>query len=221
MSQAVSRAENVAARLIDRHVQASLGDRRAFDYGSRSYSYHDLAALVNRAGNLLASLGVEPGARVLVALPHSPAFLSSVIGAVKIGALPTVIAPPGDAAAASACMKAATPAIAVVHADYLPKLSGALAVLGPARTVVVGETPPGHPSFVESMRSQSSSLTPAPMPPDAPALTVVRDDAVAVTLSHRDLEALLAGDGSGDDRGLGSLAGILRALAGAEAAQLS
>ena len=109
-----------------------------------------------------------------------------------------------------------SPVIAVVHQNYVEKYGAALAALGAARVVVVGQAPAGHPSFVEGMRAQPSSLAPEKIAPDAPCLAFAGEGA-AETLSHRDVEALL---GNGDDRGLGTLAATLRSLAGAEVAQL-
>lgn len=190
---------NVAARFTDRHVQANLGDKRALDYGDKHYSYHDLAALVNRAGNLLKSFGVAPGAAVLVMMPPSPAYVATLIGALKIGATAIVEQPAG-----------AAPALAVVHADYLSRVSG----LPAEKVLVAGEAPEGHPSFLEAMRTQASSLAAETVKPDAPALVVA-----GKPVSHAELDALL--DGTGKDERLGALTEILRALAGARTAQLS
>ena len=189
---------NVAGRLTDRHVQANLGDKRALDYGAKHYSYHDLAALANRAGNLLKSFGVTPGASVLVLMPPSPAYIATLIGALKIGA--TAVLEPA----------AGSPALAVVHSDYVAKVSG----LPAGKVVVAGEAPEGHPSFLDAMREQASSLAAEPVKADAPALVIG-----GKPVSHAELDALL--DGSGRDERLGSLADILRALAGARTAQLS
>lgn len=200
----MSLAENVAARFTDRHVRANLGDKRAFDYGTKHYSYNDLAALVNRAGNLLKSFGVGPGARVLVVLPPSPAYLATLIGTLKIGATAIVWQSDGQPAGSAA------PALAVVHADQVAKVTG----LPAEKVVVVGEAPEGHPSFLELMRSQPSSLAAEPVAKHAPALVLAGG-----SLSYADLEALL--DGVGADERVGRLADVLRALAGARTAELS
>jgi acyl-CoA synthetase (AMP-forming)/AMP-acid ligase II len=189
---------NVAGRLTDRHVQANLGDKRAIDYGNKHYSYHDLAALVNRAGNLLKSFGVTPGSTVLVMMPQSPAYIATLIGALKIGATVALAQP--DAA----------PALAVVHSDHLAKVRG----LPPEIVVVAGEVPEGHPSFLNAMREQASSLAAEPVKRDAPALMLAGG-----SVSHAELDALL--DGTGKDERLGALTDILRALAAARTAELS
>ena len=186
---------NAAVGLIDRHVEGSLGHKRAFDFNGKPYSYHDVAALANRAGNLLKSLGLGKGARVLIMLPPSPAYVATLLGAMKVGAVPVIGGKAGD--------------VAVVH----EKLLGDAALSLPKeKIIVVGQAPAGHPSFVDSMRSQPSSLSAEAVSPADAALAV--GDKV---LTHGELEGALA---SGDAR-LGAVAPILKALASAEAAVLT
>ena len=187
---------NVASHLIDRHVQANLGQKRALEYGDKHYSYYDLAALANRAGNLLKGLGVRPGATVLLAMPPSPAYVGALIGALKIGAV-------------AALGQHAAPAFALVHAGSLAQFER----LGPEKLVVVGEAPEGYRSFVEIMREQASSIAAEALPAAAPAIV-----APGKTLSHGEIEALIEGPGDG---GLGRTAELLRALARGETAQLA
>ena len=53
------------------------GDKLAMRYGEKRYSYHDLAALMNRAGNMLRRFGVGPGDEILVAVSPSPSLVAS------------------------------------------------------------------------------------------------------------------------------------------------
>lgn len=195
---------NVATRFIDRHVAANLGHKRAFDYNGKPYSYHDLAALANRAGNLLKSLGAAAGVRVLVVLPESPAYFATLIGAMKVGAIPVI----GIELAAEGAM------LAVVHAKFLGEASAALAALPKDKILVVGEAPAGYPSFVESMRSQPSSLAAEAVASDAAALVL----AGATPVTHGELEKLLE---ASDDARLGRVGALLQPLARADTALLS
>ena len=186
---------NAAINLIDRHVEGSLGHKRAFEFNGKPYSYHDVAALVNRAGNLLKSLGVGKGARVVMILPQSPAYVATLVGAMKIGAVAVIGGTNGE--------------LAVVHEKLLHDVTLSLPK---EKIIVVGQAPAGHPSFVDLMRSQPSSLAAEVVAADAPAL-VVADK----TLSHGELEAAIAKN----DARLGSVAPVLKALAAAEAAVLT
>ncbi|HZQ72637.1 MAG TPA: AMP-binding protein [Burkholderiales bacterium] len=189
---------NAAVRFIDRHVEASLGGKRAFEFNGKPYSYHDLAALANRAGNMLKALGVGPGARVAMLLPESPAWFGTLIGAMKIGAVPVVVADANGFAEA-----ARTARVCVIHARFLP-----VNEVAKDKTVVVGEAPQGHPSFVDLMRAQASSLAAQDVAPEAPALVVE-----GRSFTHRDVE--------GDASKLGRVGELLHALEGAQTAQLT
>ena len=195
---------NVATRIIDRHVEANLGNKRAFDFNGKPYSYHDLAALANRAGNLLKSLGAGAGTRVLVVLPESPAYVATIIGAMKVGAIPVIGIELG----------AGGSVLAVVHAKFLGEARAALAALPKDRILIVGEAPEGHPSFVDSMRSQPSSLAAETVASDAPALVLEGQKPV----THGELEKFLEGS---DDARLGRVGALLRPLANADTALLS
>lgn len=53
----------------------------------RTLSYHDLDQQVNRAANVLHSLGIQRGDRVALLLPNIPAFVIAYLGALKLGAI--------------------------------------------------------------------------------------------------------------------------------------
>lgn len=78
---------NLASYFVDRHVAEGRGHRMAVIHEGRRYTYAEIAALVNQAGNALRRAGVEPGDRVLIVLPDSPEFVAAYFGAMKIGAV--------------------------------------------------------------------------------------------------------------------------------------
>jgi benzoate-CoA ligase family protein len=78
---------NLASYFVDRHIAEGRGSRIAIVYEGRRYSYAEVAAQVNQAGNGLRRAGVEPGDRVLIVLPDSPEFVAAYFGAIKIGAV--------------------------------------------------------------------------------------------------------------------------------------
>jgi benzoate-CoA ligase len=82
---------NLVSYFVDRHIAEGRGNRTAIVYEGRRYSYAEIAALVNQAGNGLQRAGVRPGDRVLIVLPDSPEFVAAYFGAIKIGgvAVPT------------------------------------------------------------------------------------------------------------------------------------
>ncbi|HEV2055533.1 MAG TPA: benzoate-CoA ligase family protein, partial [Methylomirabilota bacterium] len=82
---------NAATFFVDRHIAEGRGGKVAFLHEEGELTYAGLQELVNRAGNALLGLGVEPEHRVLCLLLDSPAFLATFWGAIKIGAVPIPI----------------------------------------------------------------------------------------------------------------------------------
>ncbi|HLT78568.1 MAG TPA: benzoate-CoA ligase family protein [Ferrovibrio sp.] len=85
------RRYNAATHFIDRHIAEGRGSKTAFIDDKGSYTYADLAARVNRAGNLLRAQGVRPEQRVMLALLDSIDFPAMFFGAMKIGAVPVPV----------------------------------------------------------------------------------------------------------------------------------
>jgi benzoate-CoA ligase family protein len=79
---------NAARFFVDRHVEEGRGGKVAFFYEDTALTYAALQELVNRTGNALLDLGVQPEQRVVCLLLDSPAFLGAFWGAVKVGAIP-------------------------------------------------------------------------------------------------------------------------------------
>jgi len=82
---------NAAFMFVDRHVIEGRGDRIALRWNDQRITYAELAANVNRAGNMFLRLGIRPEERVLLAVFDSPEFVYSFWGAVKIGAVPVPV----------------------------------------------------------------------------------------------------------------------------------
>ena len=85
---------NVAVPFIDRHVQPGpecRGDKIAIHTPTMQISYATLAENVNRCGNTLLGLGVEPGARLLMVVKDRPEFFFLFWGALKAGIVPVPV----------------------------------------------------------------------------------------------------------------------------------
>jgi acyl-coenzyme A synthetase/AMP-(fatty) acid ligase len=225
MDQVANVVPNVASTLIDALIASNRGDRHAFSYNDKRYSYHDVAALMNRTANLLRGLGVEAGARVLLLLPPSPARVAGVLGAIKAGAVP-VLGVPSQAPALEHFAATVKPAAAIVHEKQLAAAEAALTAVPRDAVVVVGSELRGHKSFVEEVRGQASWLAAPDLRADAPALGIWTGTAVALT-SHAELAAFVHGTGDlrgsqDDSSGDAATAGaMLRAFALGEEATLA
>jgi benzoate-CoA ligase family protein len=84
---------NAATFFVDRHLIEGRGGRPAFRHDGRTLSWAELADRVNRAGHVLADLGVEMEHRVLLALTDTPAFPAAFWGAAKLGAVAVPVNP--------------------------------------------------------------------------------------------------------------------------------
>jgi acyl-coenzyme A synthetase/AMP-(fatty) acid ligase len=184
---------NVATTLIDTLIASNRGDRHAFSYNAKRYSYQDVAALMNRAGNMLKGLGVEAAAPVLLLLPASPASVASLLGAIKAGAVP-VLGAPLESGALETCVATVRPAAAIVHESCLADARKALAAVPHDAVVVAGADAHGYKSFVEAMRGQGSWLAAQEVGGDAPALAVWTESGLE-TMTHAELAAFLQGTG--------------------------
>jgi acetyl-CoA synthetase len=82
---------NAGRDLTDAHVARGRGDRVALHWensagDARSFTYRELSDLTGRFAAVLATLGVEPGDRILLRVPNIPEFLIASLGASKLGA---------------------------------------------------------------------------------------------------------------------------------------
>jgi 2-aminobenzoate-CoA ligase len=83
---------NVVTELVDRHVADGHGDDAAIRFEDDELTYAELQSKVNRFGNALADVGVEPGSRVVVRFPNRPEAIVACLAVQKIGgvALPSM-----------------------------------------------------------------------------------------------------------------------------------
>jgi acyl-coenzyme A synthetase/AMP-(fatty) acid ligase len=78
---------NIASHFVDRNVEEGRGDTVALVRNGVSTSYAELAALINRIGNVLRDLGVRSGQLVLMAMSDGLEFVATWYAAQKIGAV--------------------------------------------------------------------------------------------------------------------------------------
>lgn len=192
MTDPREQSSNVTRFLVDRHIASTLGDAQALAYGEKRYSYTDIAALMNRAGNMFRNLGVARGERVLLLLQPSPAFFAGLLGAMKIGAVPVLVADDANAKALAACIAEAKPAAAIVESARLGALK---ALLEGRRIIVAGPAAGEHPSLVELLREAPSSLAVDKVDASAAAL-MLYGAKTSATVTHGELAALVRKGGS-------------------------
>ncbi|KQO62248.1 acetate--CoA ligase [Curtobacterium sp. Leaf261] len=87
---------NVAENCLDRHVRNGLGDRVAIHFegepgDTRTITYAELTADVQRAANMLSDLGVVAGDRVVVYMPLIPEAVVAMLAVARLGAIHSVV----------------------------------------------------------------------------------------------------------------------------------
>ena len=158
--------------LVDRHVRAGRGDHVALRERDRAVSYRELATLVARTGDALATLGVAPGARVMLVMLDSVEMVAAFLGALRVGAVPLPVNPLLGGAELGVVACDADAHVAIVSAERRALVEGLRAAApGLARIVLTdadGVTPgPAEPGtirwsdFLASARP-STAVSPAP-----------------------------------------------------------
>ncbi|HVO65981.1 MAG TPA: AMP-binding protein, partial [Syntrophales bacterium] len=80
---------NLTSYLVESNIAKGRGNKPAVYYQNEAYTYNDLCRLIDKAGNVLKGLGVEPENRVLLILQDSPEWLANWFGTMKIGGVGT------------------------------------------------------------------------------------------------------------------------------------
>ena len=83
---------NMAYECIDKHCDEGKGDKVALIYdddkGVEQYTYKDLKKLTNQFANVLKKYDIKKGDRVFTFMPRSPEAYVSILGILKVGAIP-------------------------------------------------------------------------------------------------------------------------------------
>ena len=159
---------NVAVPFIDRHLAEGRGAKVAIRDTHGDVTYAVLAANVNRAGNVLATLGLNPGDRVLMVVKDCPLFFYLFWGAIKAGFVPVPLNTLLRAPDYRVVIDNARAACIVWSPEFADEIAGALAGASyrPAHALPAeGE----GDSFAARLAEAADALAPAPASADDPA----------------------------------------------------
>src|SRR4051812_36855806 len=112
---------NLCHNAVDRHL-ASRGDQKALVWIStevdqtRTLTYRELHAEVNRVASMMQSLGVKRGERVIIYLPNMPEAVFAILACARLGAIHSVVFGGFAAASLAARIDDARPSL-MVSAD--------------------------------------------------------------------------------------------------------
>lgn len=79
---------NMASLAIEKNIQEGRGGKVAIYYGEERITYEELNILQNKFGNVFENLRISRGDHFVIRLPNIPEFIISVLGGMKIGAIP-------------------------------------------------------------------------------------------------------------------------------------
>ena len=153
---------NATTDLLDGNLEHGRSHKVAIRTQASAWTYADVAASANRAGNALRELGVEMENRVLMAVLDSPEFAATFFGTIKLGAVPVPVNTNLSSDEYAYLLNDSRARIAVVSeplADTFRKARRQTSSL--RHLVVIGETAPGELSFEEITRDAEKELLPA------------------------------------------------------------
>jgi benzoate-CoA ligase family protein len=161
---------NAAAWFVDRHLSEGRAATPAFRHEDRTLTYADVLELVNRTGNALLEIGVEPENRVLMLCLDTPEFIGTFWGAIKIGAVPIPTNTLMRAADYLYFLNDSRAKVAVVSAPLLAEAGPALTEAKYLKHVLVAGGAPGRfMAFEERIAKASATLDAAATSRDDPA----------------------------------------------------
>src|SRR2546423_15477912 len=133
---------NIADWVLDARVREGRGDRPALLTDQGTLTYREVQALANRFGHLLASAGVEPEQRVIIALPDRPEFVAALFGTLKVGAVVVMVNPQLSVDAIEYFYTYTRATVALVHRHSAPPFQAprAAADVVLKQVIVIGET---------------------------------------------------------------------------------
>lgn len=153
---------NMADYFLFDRIREGQGGREAIRSDSGSLTYHQVASLASSLGRRLQELGVEPGHRVIIALPDGAEYVASLFGALGIGAVAVMINPELRPDHLAAILNAARAPVAMVASVYLEGLAAASGAT----------SDPPHPLVLEpgAIEPDQAVMTCAPTRRNHPAI---------------------------------------------------
>jgi benzoate-CoA ligase family protein len=150
---------NAASVFVDENIQQGRGDNIALFNGDETLTYQDVSEMVNKTGNALKNLGINPEDRVMLLLLDSPEFVASFFGAIKIGAVPIPTNTMLKANDFLYFLNDSGAKTLIVHDILLPEIEKIKDDLRYLRNIIVaGNAESNYLSFNELINRESSDL---------------------------------------------------------------
>ncbi len=152
---------NVAVPFIDRHLDEGRADKVAIRTIEQEVTYGELAVGVNRCGNALKNLGVQPGERALMVVKDGPEFIYAFFGAIKSGVIPVPVNTILRSADYQYLIEDSACAALIYSPDFAEPLAAALQAAGRKPALALDTT-----ALTAEMEKAPATLAPAPASAD-------------------------------------------------------
>lgn len=166
----VPKTYNCTTTFLDRHIEEGKGDKIAIYYGQEEITYNEVYEKTNKLGNVLKSLNVERENRIFLILPDSPSLVYSILGAMKIAAVPVPVNSRLPEQYQEYMINDSRAKVVIVSEDLLEmieKIKPQLKFL--QQIIVVGGSSSEYMNLDELMSSASAKLEPSETDRDEPA----------------------------------------------------
>ena len=156
----VPRAYNAAVDFIDRNAVGDGREKTAIIDDTGGYTYAALSERVNRAGNMLRTLGVQPEQRVMMCMADGIDFPAVFFGAIKIGAVAVPVNTLLTTSDYDFMLRDSRAPVLVVSAPLLEKFEPILAAQPRLRHVLVagGDAMGRHASLAGALAAADTGL---------------------------------------------------------------
>ena len=160
---------NAAHEIVDRHARGRLGNRTALVWVGRDgeverYTFRHIKALSDKFANVLDSLGVVRGDRVLVYLERVPELYFAFLGALKAGAVAGFLSPDLGPEQVRDRMAATSAKILVTRPGLRRRMGGIVYELFDLQHIVIvnrNGRDPGPPDIADLVYEEEMGKAPA------------------------------------------------------------
>ncbi|HEX7007613.1 MAG TPA: benzoate-CoA ligase family protein [Alphaproteobacteria bacterium] len=185
---------NAAEAVLAPTLRAGRGGAPALLWRDRSFTYDQVQEGVNRAGNALRALGVEPENRVLMVMSDTPELVFAYLGAMKIGAVAVAANVRASSADLLHMLRDSRAKVLLIEARFLPIYGAIRDEVGHPHRVVVHDAEEGEGSELGRLiAAEPPALAPVMMAPDDMAFWLYTSGttgaAKAAVHAHRDVLA--------------------------------
>jgi benzoate-CoA ligase len=165
----IPREYNAAHDLIERNLVAGRGDKLAYIDDAGRYTYAELAARVDRAGNALKALGLGIEDRLMLCHLDTIDWPTVFLGAIKAGIVPVAVNTALTSADYEFMLNDSRAKALVVSEALLPQFAPIIARCRHIEHVIVsGTNAQGHPRLQDLLTTADTALAPAPTTRDDP-----------------------------------------------------